>query len=175
MKAFKLDINHVYDVLANDDGGIEELLEDPALEDPEALSELFAIVAMAEAGRKVWTGDRYALINFASKRLDFRRFITLAILTEFGPNCEKEYSDVPGKLKKALRRKKFSEKLNREIRELYGKTAKQVIKYVFYELDEIDSGYIPTLVKLMFDELCTSYETLFLQISMSISEKTENA
>ena len=175
MRAFKLDINHIYDVLADDNGGdIEELLKDPALEDPEALSELFAIVAMAEARREIWPGDRYALINFASKRLDFKRFITLVILSEFGPNCEKEYSYVPDKLKKALRRKKFSEKLNREIRELYGKT-EQVVKYVFYEIDEIDSGYIPTLMKVIFDELCTSYATLFLQISMSISEQPENA
>ena len=64
MKAFKLDINHVYDVLANDDGGIEELLEDPALEDPEALSELFAIVAMAEAAAaSCWASFRALCVS----------------------------------------------------------------------------------------------------------------
>ena len=174
--AFKLDVNHIYDVLTDEDGdNIEELFEDPALKDPEALSEFFAIVAIAESKKMVWSGDRYMLINFASRRLDFRRFVALTILSEFGTNCEKKYGNVPEKLKKALRRKEFSEESNREMRELCDESAKQVVKYVFYELDDIDSGYVPTLMKLMFDELCTSYEAMFSHISMSISVQPENA
>ena len=175
MKAFKLDVKRIMDVVVGTDSDdLDALLEETPLEDPESLSEFFTIVAIADETEGTFSNIRGKLIDFVSGKIDFVKFASRCILLECGCEPEDGY-DLSPELMKALSDEQYSRDIEREINELTGWDARHVVEYVFYELDEFNNAYIPALVRLIFDQWCIDYDTLFRYVSMCIKDQPENS
>lgn len=79
-----------------------------------------------------------------------------------------DYSEVPIHIRKAVKEGDFSEELAGQISGLNEKAAKQFIAYVFYELDEWRTDYIPAIAKLVYSMTRMPYSLLLAFLSACV-------